>query len=222
VASTDQIQDPQSLFDLIRSRHVSIIDIVPSYWRSCIQVLQGLKPARRSALLDNELRLIVSASEPLPPSRLREWRSSIGHGARLINMFGQTETTGIVTVHEISASDADASQVVPIGRPIANTQALDASCRLAPVGVSGEPYIGGEGVGRGYLNQPEMTAERFVADPFRTKHGTGSIAGRHCCYRTDGNIEIFGRADEQVKVRGFRVEPGEIEAVLRASGVKRA
>jgi amino acid adenylation domain-containing protein len=224
VASTDQIQDPQSLFDLVRSRHVSIIDIVPSYWRSCIQVLQGLKPARRSALLDNELRLIVSASEPLPTGLLREWGSSIGHGARLINMFGQTETTGIVTVHEISAFAADASQVVPIGRPIANTQAyvLDASRQLAPVGVSGELYIGGEGVGRGYLNQPEMTAERFVADPFRTKHGnrlyrTGDIAR----YRTDGNIEIFGRDDEQVKVRGFRIEPGEIEAVLREHpGVK--
>ena len=141
----------------------------------------------------------------------------MGHGASLVNMFGQTETTGIVATYPIPPSDHLERKTVPIGGPIANTQIYlldDQECPV-PVGAAGEIYVGGPGVGRGYLNQPELTAERFVPNPFSNEVGdrlyrTGDLA--RC--RPDGSIEFLGRIDHQVKIRGFRIEPGEIEAVL--------
>ena len=199
-----------------RQERVSIIDLVPSHWRMCQQVLAGLAPASRASLLTNQLRLILSASEPLPSDLTREW-AAFGHGARLINMFGQTETTGIVTVYPIPSGESDSTRVVPIGRPIPNTQAyvLDSSRQPVPIGVWGELYIGGAGVGRGYLNDPELTAERFVPDPFSPSAGarlyrTGDVVR----YLPNGDLEFSGRVDHQMKVRGYRIEPGQIEAVV--------
>ena len=218
VASTDRIRDPRALFDLIRQYRVSIVDVVPSYWRTCIQALQSIEPASREVLLQNNLRLILSASEPLPADVPREWASSFRHGAQLMNMLGQTETTGIVTVYPIPTSSAETTNVIPVGRPVANTRIylLDVCQAPVPVGAYGEVYIGGAGIGRGYLGQPELTAERFVPDPFSLTAGarlyrTGDT-GR---FQPDGVIEFIGRADNQIKVRGFRIEPGEIEAALR-------
>ncbi len=217
VAKSEQIRDPQALFEVIRQQGVSIIDIVPSYWRNCNQVLATLEPNSRADLLRNELRLILSASEPLYSDVPREWGVAFGHGARLINMFGQTETAGIVTVYPIPSHDGESVKVVPIGRPIPNTRVyvLDPSGQPVPVGVWGELYIGGAGVGRGYLNQPELTAEKFVPDPFSPIPGerlyrTGDVTR----YLPDGGIEFSGRVDYQMKLRGYRIEPGEIEAVM--------
>ena len=218
IATAEEIRNPLALFDAIKQHEVTIADLVPSYWRNCIHALASLQPPSKKALLDNKLRLILSASEPLWSDVPRDWAFVLKHGARLLNMFGQTETAGIVSVHPIPAECDEKVKVVPIGRPIGNTQIylLDSHLRPVPVGLPGEVHIGGAGVGRGYLNHPELTAEKFIRNPFSDEpearlYKTGDL-GR---YRPDGQIEFLGRIDDQVKIRGHRVEPGEIEAVLR-------
>lgn len=135
---------------------------------------------------------------------------------RLINGYGPTENTTFSCCYTIPPHAAP-GRAVPIGRPIANTQAyiLDAYCHPVPIGVSGELYLGGAGLARGYHNRPELTAEKFIPHPFSPDpdarlYKTGDLA----CYLADGNIEFLGRTDHQVKIRGFRIELGEIEAVL--------
>src|SRR5258708_1358710 len=171
----------------------------------------------RRKLLDNRLRLMLSASEPLISDIPRTWMSRFKHPARHVHMFGQTETAGIVSLYHIPADIDDEVKVLPIGRPIANSEIyiLDADQRPSPVDVPGELYIGGAGVGRGYLNRSELTAEKFIKHPF-----DGQDGGR--LYRTgdwarcgaDGQIEFAGRRDQQVKLRGFRIELGEVETAL--------
>lgn len=222
IATADQCRDPEALFTVIRNRQVSVLDLVPSHWRACWQMLECLAPTTRGLLLDNRLRLMLSASEPLP-SDLAQKCSTLAPSARLINMYGQTETTGIVSVHTVLAAEASDASITPIGRSIATTRlhVLDAAQRPVPIGVAGEAYISGPSVGRGYWNQPELTKQRFIADPFQPDRNqclyrTGDIV-RH---RTDGIVEFLGRADQQIKIRGHRIDPAEIEAVLqKQSGV---
>jgi hypothetical protein len=132
-------------------------------------------------------------------------------------MYGPTETTVWSATHEVTHEVEDTENLIPVGLPIANTQVyvLDRHLQLAPAGVSGELYIGGAGVARGYLHRPQLTAEKFIPDPFGKKTGariyaTGDLARR----RPDGAVECMGRIDYQVKIRGFRVELEEIEARL--------
>ncbi|MFO0762808.1 MAG: non-ribosomal peptide synthase/polyketide synthase, partial [Byssovorax sp.] len=136
-------------------------------------------------------------------------------GTRIINGYGPTEGTTFTCCHSIRTEDLGGS--IPIGRPIANTAVyiLDPARNLVPIGVPGELYIGGDGVSLGYLKRPDLTAERFVVDPFGGEPGarlyrTGDLVR----YRPSGEIEYLGRIDQQVKIRGHRIEPGEIEAVL--------
>ena len=159
--------------------------------------------------------LFVVGGEALAPSTVRLWQQ-IQPNARIVNEYGPTETVVGCIVYEVPAN-FPSTATTPIGRPIANTQIyiLDARGDPAPIGVGGEIYIGGAGVARGYLNRPDLTSERFVADPFSAVPGarlykTGDL-GR---WTADGIIEYLGRNDFQVKVRGFRIEPGEIEARL--------
>ncbi|MGH9374476.1 MAG: amino acid adenylation domain-containing protein, partial [Vicinamibacterales bacterium] len=139
-----------------------------------------------------------------------------GRPRRLLNVYGPTETTTFATFHEID-SLAEDTEVIPIGRPIGNTQVyvLDDRREPQPIGVAGELYIGGDGLAAEYWRAPELTAERFVPNPFRPDqrlYRTGDIVR----YRPDGAIEFIGRRDHQIKIRGFRVELGEIESVLAA------
>ena len=140
---------------------------------------------------------------------------------RLIACYGPTENTTFTTCHPMGNGGRGAppgkGRPVPIGRPIANTQVyvLDERLEMAPVGVPGELYIGGDGLARGYLRRPELTAERFVPDPFSQKMGARLYrSGDLARWRSDGVLEFVARSDRQLKIRGFRVEPAEIEAAL--------
>ncbi|MBV9288254.1 MAG: amino acid adenylation domain-containing protein [Hyphomicrobiales bacterium] len=159
--------------------------------------------------------LFVVGGEALAPATVRLWQQ-LQPDVRIVNEYGPTETVVGCAVYE-APLDFPLTATTPIGRPIANTQIyiLDARGNPAPIGVGGELYIGGAGVTRGYLNRPDLTAERFVADPFSPERGariykTGDL-GR---WTRDGVIEYLGRNDFQVKIRGFRIELGEIEARL--------
>src|SRR5260370_28419160 len=226
VATTDEIRDPVELFSKIKQFGVTVIDVVPSYWRSCVDALRSLPSAARAELLENNLRLILSASEPLLSDLPRAWRLEFNHQARLVNMLGQTETAGIVATYPIEPINEDRIGVVPIGRPIdcARIYLLDANLRAVAEGESGEICIGGPTVGLGYLNHPELTAERFPRDPFSESftarlYRTGDLGRR----RLDGTLEFQGRIDNQVKIRGHRVEPAETEsALLEHRGVREA
>ncbi len=142
----------------------------------------------------------------------------------LVNAYGPTENTTFTTCCPLRGREEFASSI-PIGRPIANTQVyvLDEQMEVVPVGVAGELYIGGVGLGQGYHGRPDLTAERFVPDPFGRGGGRLYRSGDMVRYREDGRIEFLGRRDHQVKLRGYRIELGEIEAVLRSQeGVKEA
>ncbi|BAY15303.1 amino acid adenylation domain-containing protein [Anabaenopsis circularis NIES-21] len=225
IATAEQRKDPLVLLAEVQQQQVTVIDIVPSYWRNCNHLLSSLQPEVRTKLLNNNLRLIVSASEPLLSDICTQWRFGFQHNASLINMFGQTETCGIVAVNPIAIGEAPPSaiaqnepiKIVPLGRPIANTQIyiLDQYLQPLPMGVAGELYIAGLGIGQGYLHRPDLTADRFIPNPFSTEPGTRLYkTGDLGRYLPDGTVEFIGRSDHQVKIRGFRIELAEIEAVL--------
>jgi len=165
------------------------------------------------------MRLLICGSDSWYLDEYKKFRRFCGPETRLINSFGLTEATIDSSYFESATVDPSVDRLVPIGRPFANTQLyiLDRRLQLVPVGVTGELHVGGAGVARGHLNRAELTAAKFIPDPFSDEPGarlykTGDLARR----LPDGNIELLGRLDHQVKIRGFRIEPGEIEAVLAA------
>jgi amino acid adenylation domain-containing protein len=193
---------------LRRERDHSLVKLTPAH-------LDLLRQELRPEEAEGRVRTMVIGGEALLAERLSFWRRH-APSTRLINEYGPTEAVVGCCVYEVRGEDASGG-AVPIGRPIDNARmyVLDGQQRLAPVGVAGELYIGGAGLARGYLNDPGQTAARFVPDPFGDEIGgrlyrTGDI-GR---WRADGQLEFLGRGDEQVKLRGHRVELGEIEAVL--------
>ncbi len=158
---------------------------------------------------------MIFGGEALYPGALREWKK-VHPDVRLINMYGITETTVHVTWKEIADEDIDRN-VSNIGRPIPTTTAylMDSAQRLLPAGVAGEVYVGGGGVGRGYLGRDELTALKFVTNPHRPTerlYRSGDLAR----LLRSGEIVYLGRMDDQVQIRGFRVEPGEVCSVLLA------
>jgi len=163
----------------------------------------------------NSLRYLLFGGEVADP-RSVEAVLKQGPPQQLLHVYGPTENTTFTSWYRVQDVPERAISI-PIGRAIANTQIylLDAHLNPVPIGVSGEIYLGGDGLARGYLNRPQLTAERFVPNPFSSQpkarlYKSGDLAR----YRLDGNIEFLGRMDEQVKLRGFRIELGEIEAVL--------
>ncbi|HEY2964359.1 MAG TPA: amino acid adenylation domain-containing protein, partial [Pyrinomonadaceae bacterium] len=193
---------------LRRGPNYSLIKLTPAH---CQLVANELAEQPAEQLSHS----LVIGGENLLAEQAKWWREEQPQ-IRLFNEYGPTETVVGCCVYEVQP-ETEWTGSVPIGRPIANTQhyIFDAKGQPAPVGVAGELYIGGAGVGRGYLNRPELTAERFVPDPFSAAPGARLYrTGDEARYRADGVIEYLGRLDQQVKVRGFRIELGEIEAVL--------
>ena len=171
------------------------------------------------AALPKTLRLLIVGGEKASASAYGAWLKCGGSRVRWINTYGPTEASIIVSSYEPDASQPIPDNL-PIGRPIANIRLyiLDEKLQPVPAGTPGELHVGEPGVARGYLRRPELTAQKFIADPFCLEpvepgarlYKTGDLAR----YLPDGNIEFLGRTDFQVKIRGFRVELGEIEAVL--------
>ncbi|MFF0585143.1 amino acid adenylation domain-containing protein [Streptomyces sp. NPDC003781] len=210
----DEIRgDPRVLLDWMRERKVTQAFLPPSY-----VLWIGEDPAPRLAGLS--LRQLLTGVESLPESTLHRMRELLP-GLRVCFGYGPTEATLYSTAY---TDPQPYERSCPIGRPLRGTRLylLDDRMRPVPVGVTGEVYLGGASLARGYLNRPDLTDERFVPDPFRPGervYRTGDLAR----WLPDGNAEYLGRRDDQLKLRGFRIEPGEVEAALLAvPGVREA
>ena len=206
IVPDEVVKDPPQFVAALAAHRITRLVAVPSL----LHVL--LETGVTSRQLDR-LRYCVCSGEALPLPLAAACREQLP-ATTLLNLYGSSEVAADVTHYAVRSTDAAA---IPIGRPIANTEAyvLDADLRRLPVDVPGEIHIGGEALARGYINLPDMTAERFVPDPFSGRAGARLFAtGDLGRYRVDGHIEYRGRRDHQVKVRGFRIELAEIEAAL--------
>ena len=199
VAPPEQLLPGAPLVALARRQRVTHVMLPPSVL-VVLPVQDGLSPAVT----------VVVGGEACPPALVALW--SVGR--RMINVYGPTEATVCATMSR--PLSVATHMPPPIGRPIVNTRVyvLDGGLRLVAPGVAGELYIGGAGLARGYLHQPGLTAQRFVADPYGPAGARLYRTGDLVRWRAEGDLEFLGRADDQVKVRGFRIEPGEIETVL--------
>ena len=183
---------------------VTVLDLPTAYWHALVEQIDEIAwpPA---------LRLVVLGGEAVAPAAVETWHRRFRDTVRLVDTYGPTEATIIAT-----AAELDGSGPPTIGRPIAHTRValLDAHGGLVPPGAPGELCVGGPGVAHGYLRDPARTAERFVPDPVAPGGGRLYRTGDRARWRPDGRLEFLGRLDDQVKVRGVRIEPGEVEAAL--------
>ena len=202
--------------DYLAKHHVTVVDLPPGYLSELLEywVIENSRALPR-------LRLLIAGGEALPSAAVHNWRKGVVSTARLLNAYGPTETTITSVLYEFTAED-DPTAVIPIGRPLDGEQAyvVDRYGHVLPEGIPGELWIAGSGLALGYLNKPHETVERFVQTHFGADRDLGSVR----CYRTgdlvrwipgtDGLLEFLGRIDQQVQIRGHRVELGEIETVL--------
>ncbi|MDY7229483.1 non-ribosomal peptide synthase/polyketide synthase [Hyalangium rubrum] len=202
--------EPPRLYALMKEEQVDCAEFVPAVLRGLLQHLEETQQK-----LDF-MHVLVAGSDAWYVNEYYRLQGVIGESTRLINSYGVTEATIDSTWFEGEGLGAVDNQLVPIGRPFANNRlyVLDAHLQPVPPNIAGELFIGGEGVARGYCHRPELTAERFVPDPFGEAGARLYRTGDRARYLLDGNLEFLGRADTQVKLRGFRVELGEIESAL--------
>jgi len=206
VIPRDLLLAPKALAEHLRRQRVTVLHLTAALFAQV---------AREAPEAFRPLRCVLFGGEASAPAAVARALEA-GRPGRLLQMYGPTESTTFATWHPVAEVPPEAA-TVPIGRPLANTTAyvLDPWQRLAPLEATGELFLGGEGLAWGYWNRPDLTAERFVPDPWSAEPGgrlyrTGDLVRR----RPDGVLEFQGRIDSQVKIRGFRIEPGEVEAVL--------
>lgn len=214
VVPWETVRSPGKLWQLILDQRVTVLSQTPSAFYELTRA-ERESPSGSST---SALRMVVFGGEALDPSRLRGWYpDERPHAPALINMYGITEATVHTTHLELTGEHAERGSS-PVGTPLGNWRVyvLDAGMRPVPVGTTGELYIAGAGVARGYRGRPGLTAVRFVACPWgpagERMYRTGDVVR----WTADGVLEYVGRADQQVKIRGYRIEPGEVEAALAA------
>jgi amino acid adenylation domain-containing protein len=200
IVGDDERYGPSRLTEVMREHRVTVAELPP-----------GLMPLLDPAALP-DLRLVSVGGEPFPGRLVTDWARP---GRRFVNGYGPTECTVAVTLFECAGQW---ERMPPIGRPLPNHSAfvLDAELRPVPAGAPGELCIAGPQVADGYLGQPQLTADRFPGNPYRTGHADARLyrTGDRARWTPDGNLEYLGRLDRQVKLRGFRIEPGEVEAAI--------
>ncbi len=211
ICPRETLLQPAHLYALMQREQATVAEFVPAVLRLLAEYLE--ESGQRLVFM----KLLVCGSDRWYVEEYKKFLALCDQQTRLINSYGLTEVTIDSTYFETRQVKSLTQELVPIGQGFANTHSyiLDRWLNPAPIGVAGELYIGGAGVVRGYFNRPELTAERFIPNPFSDKFGgrlykTGDVVR----YMPDGNIEHLGRTDHQVKVRGFRIELGEIEATL--------
>lgn len=213
IARREVVQEANSFRDFIHKHRVTVLNQTPAAFYNLIEANR----ANNSYDLGSHLRYVIFGGDRLDPVYLTQWVQDYSmEDVKLINMYGITETTVHVTFGPVQESDIHAGKGrSPIGVPLPETKVYicDRHMNIQPVGVPGEIYVGGTGVSKGYLNRPDLTAERFIESPFRQGerlYRSGDLG----CWMFDGRLEHLGRNDNQVQIRGYRIELGEIEAVL--------
>ncbi|MDZ8084245.1 MAG: amino acid adenylation domain-containing protein [Nostoc sp. DedQUE12b] len=203
--------DAAQIVEYVCNKQVTWLNCTPSAFYPLID--RGDK----SLCMKKTLKYVFLGGEPISISRLKVWLDSVKSKTQIVNTYGPTECTDICAAYRVAQPEQWLEKVVPIGKPIHNAKVyvLDENLQPLPVGMVGELYVGGEGVGRGYINNLDLTLAKFVCDPFSAKENTWLYkSGDLARYLSDGNIEFLGRIDNQVKIRGFRIELEEIEALI--------
>ncbi|MBF0572698.1 MAG: AMP-binding protein, partial [Desulfamplus sp.] len=250
IVSNDIAHDPSKLFEVSTKQKITILEVVPSFLRVLLEQISSPTPlpppqmemgnnvitpdqTKRTVNYSlplgrggegrffNHLRWLVPTGEALPPILAAQWFEHYPN-TPVLNAYGPTECSDDVAHYALHNAPAPETAIIPIGRPVGNMRLyiLDSHLEPVPIGVAGELWVGGVGVGLGYLNQPDLTNKSFIPDPFNSDslnplinsklYKTGDLAQ----FLPDGNILFLGRQDHQVKIRGFRIELGEIESVL--------
>jgi len=213
VMRPDRVLSLADFQQFLDQEKITVLNLPTAYWHQWVSELSDSKAA-----LPSTLRLVIVGTEQVKSEKLALWQKLVNNSVRWINAYGPTEATIGATIYEpVNRQENPELPNISIGRPIDNTQIylLDKHLNPTPIGVPGELYIGGIGVARGYLNRPDLTAQKFISDPFSNQaqsrlYRTGDLAR----YLANGDIEYLGRVDNQVKVRGFRIELEEIEIAL--------
>ncbi len=217
VADTEQRWDPIAMAELIKKEAVTYWDTVPSFFSLCCDAYIKLGSTKVKELLNNRLRYILLTGEPLTWVTPSLWYQKLGHPSKIVNLYSQTETSGTVCLYSVPQDSSAISGVVQIGHPTpcSAVYILDENNRHVLYGEIGEIGVAGPRISKGYLNLPELTATKFITNPFSTSGSLLYKTGDLGCYLPDGSIATKGRKDRRVKIRGFRVELEEIENVLR-------